>query len=145
MSLKFPCGQRVKDKGLFILHSQYHVWWPRDTGHQKPGYWASCPRIFQSEDQGGVSLTFRELSQDILSEFVYCRNHTSYENSKLKLRTCTQSHTKFQLEILTVHVISGIVCFREIILKSSRNDSETIPRALSQCKDCLSQVWGFPC
>ena len=39
---------------------------------------------------------------------------------------CTQSHalstrTLFQLEILNINVISGIVYFREIILKSSRN------------------------
>ena len=33
--------------------------------------------------------------------------------------------TKFQLEILTISVISEIVYFREIILESSRNVSET--------------------
>ena len=43
---------------------------------------------------------------------------------------CAQSmalgtRTKFQLEILTINVISGIVYFREIILESSRNVSET--------------------
>ena len=35
--------------------------------------------------------------------------------------------TKFQLEILTTNVISGIVYFRDIILESSRNISETNP------------------
>ena len=35
--------------------------------------------------------------------------------------------TKFQLEILTINVISDIVYFREIILESSRNISETTP------------------
>ena len=76
-------------------------------------------------NQGVVSLTFCELSQDILSKFVYCINHTSDENFKLKLCMCAQSmalgtHTKkFQLEILTVNVIFGIVYFREIILESS--------------------------
>ena len=41
---------------------------------------------------------------------------------------CAQSHAlgtrkKFQLEILTINGISGIVYFREIILKSSQNVS----------------------
>ena len=54
------------------------------------------------------------------------------KNIKLKFCTCAQSHalgtrTKFQLEILTVDVVSGIVYFREIILASSRNVSETTP------------------
>ena len=37
------------------------------------------------------------------------------------------TRTKFQIEILTINVISSIVDFREIILESSRNVSETIP------------------
>ena len=52
--------------------------------------------------------------QNILLQFMYCRNHTSDKNFKLKLCTCAQSHalgtcTKFQLEILTISVICGIV------------------------------------
>ena len=48
---------------------------------------------------------------------------------------CAQSHalgtgTKFQLEILSINVISGIVYFRKVILESSRNVSETTPRRL---------------
>ena len=35
------------------------------------------------------------------------------------------THTKFQLEILTINVISGIVYFRKIILEISWNISET--------------------
>ena len=35
------------------------------------------------------------------------------------------TRTKFQLEILTINVISGIVYFRKIILESSQNVSET--------------------
>ena len=43
-----------------------------------------------------------------------------------------QSHalgtrTKFQLEILTMNVISDIVYFREIVLESLLNVSDTIP------------------
>ena len=69
---------------------------------------------------GGGSLTFRELSKIFLSKFVYCRNTTCDENFKLKLCMCAQSHalgtrTKFQLEILTINVISDIVYFYEII------------------------------
>ena len=46
---------------------------------------------------------------------------------------CAQSmalgpRTKFQLEILTINVISSIVYFRKIILESSRNVSETTHR-----------------
>ena len=49
----------------------------------------------------------------------------------LKLFMCAQSHaalgihTKFQLENLSLNVISGIVYFREIILESLRNGGET--------------------
>ena len=55
--------------------------------------------------------------------FLYCRNRTSYENFKLKLCACAQrhalgTHTKFQIEILTINVISGIVYLREIILET---------------------------
>ena len=70
--------------------------------------------------------------QDILLKFVYCRNRSSYENFKLKLCTCAQNmalgtRTKFQFEILDINLISSIVYFREIILESSRNVSETTP------------------
>ena len=56
--------------------------------------------------------------QDILLKFVYCRNLRSYENYKLKLCTHAQSmalgtRTKFQLEILTINVISSNAYFRE--------------------------------
>ena len=82
------------------------------------------------QDTGGCFTNVSRALQNILSKFVYCRSRTSYENFKLKLCTCAQSHalgtrTKFQLEILTINVISGIVYFREIILESSRNVSET--------------------
>ena len=45
---------------------------------------------------------------------------------------CAQSHgldtrTKFQFEILAINMISGIVYFREIILESSWNISDTTP------------------
>ena len=75
---------------------------------------------------GGVSRAL----QNILSKSIYYQNSTSYENFKLKLCTYAQSmalgtRTKFLLEILSINVISGTVYFREIILKSSQNVSET--------------------
>ena len=73
--------------------------------------------------------------KNILSKFVYCRNHTLDENLKLKLCTCAHSmalgtHTKFQLEILTISVIPGIAYFCMIVLESSWNVSETTPSSL---------------
>ena len=89
------------------------------------------------EDQVDTIFCFTNISralQIILSKFVFCRNRISYEHFKLKLCTCSQSmalgtRTKFRLEILTIHVIFGIVYFREIILENSRNVSETTPRS----------------
>ena len=90
--------------------------------------------LFHDNWPGDCFTNVSRALQNILSKFVFCRIHTSYENFKLKLCTCAQSHaldtrTKFQLEILTINVISGIVYFRKIILGSSRNVSETTPRA----------------
>ena len=63
---------------------------------------------------------------------MYSRNRTSYENFNLKLCTCAQSlalgtRTNFQLGILTINVICGIVYFHEIILESWWNVSEITP------------------
>ena len=73
--------------------------------------------------------------QNILSKLLYCRNHTSWENFKLKLCTCAQSDasgtcTKFQLEILTINGISGIVYLRKIILESLRTTPSLPPLSL---------------
>ena len=89
-----------------------------------------------SYSSGGCFTKVSRALQDILSKFVYYRNRTFDENFKLKLCTWAQSYalgtrTKFQLKILTINVISGIVYFREIILESSRNLSETTPCILT--------------
>ena len=81
---------------------------------------------------GGSFTNISRALQDFLLKFVYCRNCSSYKNFKLKLCMCAQSHalgahTKFQLEIRTINVISSVVYFREIILESSRKVSETTP------------------
>ena len=96
---------------------------------------SSCHQIGH-EQLGDCFTKVSRALQNILSKFVYCRNRTSYENFQLKLCMCAQSkalgtRTKFQLEILTINMISGIVYFREISLKSSRNVSETTPWPLS--------------
>ena len=75
---------------------------------------------------------------------MYYRNRTSGEKFKLKICAWAQSialgtRTKFQLEILTINVISGIVYFQEIISESSRNLSETTPRLLI----CISTLCRF--
>ena len=69
---------------------------------------------------GVVSLTLRELK------------YICDKNFKLKLSTCAQSiafgtRTNFQIEMLIINVISGVVYFRENILGSSRSVSETVP------------------
>ena len=94
--------------------------------------------IFYREAPGGCFTNVSRALQNILSIFVCCRNRTSYENFQLKLCSCAQSHalgtrTKFQFEIMTLNMITGIVYFREIILESSRNVSETIPGLATGC------------
>ena len=95
--------------------------------------------------QGFVSLTFRELSKIIsrnlcIAEIVLLMRISSWNFvCAHALGTCT----KFQLEILTINVISSIVYFREILLKSSRNVSETTPRASSTTM--LINTWLCMC
>ena len=106
-----------------------------------------CEISHQTFGPGGCFTNVSRALQDILSKFVYCRNHTSDENFKLKLCTCAQNHalgthTKFQLEILTINVISGIVYICKIILERSRNVSETTPRP-SEMSDDFHEHWNF--
>ena len=91
------------------------------------------PQWVNAEAPGSCFTNVSGALLDILSKFVHCKIRTTYVNFKLKLCTCAQSQalgtcTKFQLEILTINVISGTVYFREIILASSPNVSETTPR-----------------
>ena len=88
--------------------------------------------ILGFQHPGGCFTNVSRALQKIISKFVYCTNSTCDENFKLKLCTCAQSlalgtRTNFQIEILTINVISGVVYFRENILGSSRNVSETAP------------------
>ena len=111
----------------------FEGWVPVDFNDGCPIFiWVeeTCP---QEMIPGGCFTNVSRALQYILLKFVYCRNCSFYQNFKLKLCTCAQSMalgtpTKFQLEILTINVISGIVYFREFVLESSRNISETTTR-----------------
>ena len=106
----------------------------RFIGYSSTCYSKVCidPLMANIRNPGGCFTNISRALQNILSKFVYRGNRNSYENFKLKLCMCAQSHalgthTKFRLEILTLNVISSIVDFRDIILESSRNVSETTP------------------
>ena len=83
---------------------------------------------------GGCFTNVSRALQNNLAKIHNTRYHIYDQNFKLKLCTCAQSmalgtHTKFQLEILITSTISAIHKFRENILESSRNGSETTPRS----------------
>ena len=88
---------------------------------------------------GGCFTKVSRALQNNLSKKHNTRNHIYGENFKLKLCACAQSmalgtRTKFQLEICITSLISAIHKFRENILESSRNVSETTPWALRGTK-----------
>ena len=93
--------------------------------------WLLMPLLFAGP--GGCFTKVSRALQNNLAKIHNARNHHYGENFKLKLCTCAQSialgsRTKFQLEILIKSTISVIHKFRENILESSRNLSETTPR-----------------
>ena len=56
--------------------------------------------------QGGCFTYFSRVLKIILSKFVYCRNRNYYENLKLKVCTCAQSHalvTKYKISTWNSH------------------------------------------
>ena len=90
-------------------------------------YSAICMR-----EPGGCFTNVSRALQKNLAKIYNTRNYINGDNSKLKLCTCAQSmalgtRTKFQLELLIRSAISAIHKFRENILESSRNVSETTP------------------
>ena len=72
------------------------------------------PTMYYVHPAGGCFTNVAWAPQNTPLKFVYSRNDSSYENF-----TCTE----FQLEILTITVISGIVYFHAIILESTQNIS----------------------
>ena len=77
--------------------------------------------------QGVVSLTFRELSKIISRKYTMPVITFMVRISRWNFERVPKAW--LQLVILTINVITGIVYFREIILESSRNVSETTPRS----------------
>ena len=84
---------------------------------------------------GGCFTKVSRALQNIISKF-FCVLQKSYflwEFQDETLCVCPKLYfghrytAKFELEILTLNVISGIAYFRDIILESSRNVSETTP------------------
>ena len=119
--------------------------------------WCDCPgqlkiswgQNFQCPGARGCFTNVSQALQAILSKFVYCRNRTFlWEFQAETLCVCDQSHalgtrTKFQLEILTIDVISGIAYFHKIILESSWNVSETAPSGCEKGNLNLSKIPDF--
>ena len=128
-------SERRHSSFCLVIFKFIAIWWYVYHVYRVLLYCAViCHNFTHDLDNSGVCFTnVSRALQDILLKFVYCINRSSYENFKLKLCTCAQSialgtRTKFQFEILAINVISSIVYFREIILESSRNVSETTPR-----------------
>ena len=101
------------------------------TFHEIPKFDCFADYKFWLSNCHWVQSTVSWALQNILSKFVNCRN-------PIALGT----HTKFQLEILIINVITDIVYFREIILESLRNVSEThTPYSLTiSCIDIFSLI-----
>ena len=83
---------------------------------------------------GGCFTNVSRVPQNILAKIHNTRNYIYGENFNLKICTGAQSRalgtrTKFQLEILNTSTIYAIHKFRNNFLESSRNVSETTPRA----------------
>ena len=98
---------------------------------------------------GGCFTNASRALQRNLAKIYNARNHIYSENFKLKICTCAQSkalgtHTKFQLEILIRSAIFAIHKFRENMLESSRNVSETTPWSTNSlwCVECHPGVTG---
>ena len=104
------------------------LWWPCLFSDMC----LSDPLMGRFSDLRGVFTNVSQALQNILSKFVYCRNRTSYKNFKRKIRVCAQSHAlgthaKFQLGILTINVVSGIVYFSRVYFKELAKCSWNTP------------------
>ena len=93
-------------------------------------------------DPGDCFTNVSQALQNNLAKIYNASNHIYGENFKLKLCTCAQSmalgtRTKLQFEMLIGSAISATHKFRENILESSQNVSETTPWYLrvSRSKD----------
>ena len=76
---------------------------------------------------GGISLTFRKLSKIFSWNLSIAEIIWEFQAEALCVCHALGTRTKFQLEILTINVISGIVYFPKIVLIRSRSVNETNP------------------
>ena len=88
--------------------------------------------INELQEPGACFTNVLQTFQNNLAKIYNAINHISGQNFKLKLCTRVQSmalgtHTKFQLEIHIRSTIFAINRFRENILESLQNVSETTP------------------
>ena len=85
------------------------------------GAWEVRWRLMGLVSLGVVSLKFRQLSKNILSKFVYCRTRTYMRTSNWSFARVSKAmlwaRTEYQLEILIINVISGILYFHEMTLE----------------------------
>ena len=91
--------------------------------------------IYNSNHSGGVK--FCELSKIFsrnlcITEIILLMRNSSWNFVHVPKAKALGTCTKFQLEILIINVISGIVYFRKIILESLQNISKTTPRCWGQ-------------
>ena len=89
-----------------------------------------------NQDPGDCFTNISQALQNILQKFVYWQNHTYEFQAETNCSPALGTHTKFQLEIININVISGIVYFREIILESSQNVSENNPLVILYSHYC---------
>ena len=103
---------------------------------------------------GGCFTNVSRALQNNLAKIYDASNHIYGENFKLKLCMCAQSmalgtRTKFQLEMLIGSAISATHKFRDNILESSRNVSETThwpltdQRWIPLTKASDAELWCF--
>ena len=109
-------------------------------------HWNSLAWLINHGPRGCCTNVSRAL-QGILSKFMYFTNCTSCEKFMLKFCTCAQSHalgtrTKFQLEILIINGISGIVYFRKIICRARETFVKPPPERNSQRSHPATPSWG---
>ena len=112
--------------GIFVCCIVGFVRWKRHINHQPITYIKLKIRKIRKSPGGCFTNVSRALENNI-AKIYNTRNHIYGENFKLALDT----HTMLQLEILIRSTISAIHTFRENILESSRNVSETTPCIIS--------------
>ena len=137
----FSNFQFVPGVQLTIIQHWFRWWLGVEWGqaiiwtNADPVHWRIYAAIYLccSRFPGIPGVCFTNVPWDLqnnIAKIHNTRKHIYDENFKLKLCTCAQSmalgtRTKFKLEIFIISTISALHKFRENILESSRNVSET--------------------